>query len=144
MGGIIGVPVIIAQDAEQLRQALETFSGCCDLILIDTSGNSARDPQEMAELEQLLPDTVEVMLVINADMRGLEIDTTLAGFRRVQPRGLIFTKLDQAVGLGAIYEAAACSELPVIYLTNGRRIPEDIEDATPELISSLILGFQYN
>ncbi len=57
---------------------------------------------------------------------------------------MVFSKVDQAIGLGAIYDAVRLSELPVMYLSNGRRIPEDIDATTPGQIASLIMGFQFN
>jgi flagellar biosynthesis protein FlhF len=141
---MIGVPCRMATDADELGQAIREL-GECELILVDTSGVSARDTEAMEELARLLGDTaVEPCLLLNADMRSLELDSNLVGFAATRPRFVVFTKVDQAVELGVLYDGAVSSGLPVMYLTNGRRIPEDIEDATPERIASMVLGFQYN
>lgn len=142
---LIGVPFQMAQTSADVIRAVDKFAEY-QLVLIDTSGYSARDPQAMASLERLLAPAqqVEPYLLLNADMRILEIDANLGGFMDVHPRGLIFTKIDQAVGLGGLYDAASSCGLPVMYLTNGRRVPEDIEEASPERIASLVMGFQYN
>jgi flagellar biosynthesis protein FlhF len=141
---MIGVPCRMASDADELGEAIRELDDC-ELILVDTSGVSARDDEAMGELARLLGSAgVEPCLLLNADMRSLELDSNLVGFASIRPRFVVFTKVDQAVGLGVLYDGAVSSGLPVMYLTNGRRIPEDIEDATPERIASMVLGFQYN
>lgn len=144
MAQLIGIPFEAARDADDLCRVLDRLAGS-DLILVDTSGHSPRDAAAIAALRRMLAEAdVEPLLVLNADMRIAELDANLASFAMVQPRALIFTKIDQAVGLGGLYDAALSSELPVMYLTCGRRIPEDIEEATPERVASLVLGLQLN
>ena len=43
--------------------------------------------------------------------------------------GCIFTKLDECLSLGEIINVAIQNALPVSYLTNGQRVPEDIDIA---------------
>ncbi len=141
---IIGIPFQAAYSTADLCQSVEKLQKN-SLVLVDTSGHSARDPGAMAVLQRTLAEAkIDPYLLLNADMRILEIDANVNGFAAVQPQALVFTKIDQAIGLGGLYDAATESGLPVMYLTNGRRIPDDIEEATPERIASLIMGFQYN
>jgi flagellar biosynthesis protein FlhF len=141
---LIGVPFVAAPDARGLVGALARI-GPQDLVLIDTSGHSPRETAAISALRGTLEEAgAEPLLVLNADMRVLEIDASIASFGALSPRALVLTKIDQAVALGALYDAAVSSGLPVMYLGCGRRIPEDLEPAEPQRIVSLVLGFQFN
>ncbi len=140
----IGVPCCIARDAAEMADAKRELAAN-ELILVDTAGLSARDTGGIESLgDQFAAAEVDPILLLNADMRGLEVDATIQGFRPMGPTALIFTKLDQAMGLGGLYDAALSSALPVMYLTNGREIPNDIEEADAQRMASMIMGVQYN
>ena len=142
---LIGLPCRIAESSADLAAALDELRSQCELILVDTAGCSGRDAAAIQQLAgKLGGNEIEPLLLLNADMRCLEIDANLQGFARLQPAALIFTKLDQAMELGGLYDAARSSSLPMMYLTNGRRIPDDIEEATAEKVASQIMGFAYN
>ena len=142
---LIGLPCRVAETAADLSAAVAELKEQADLVLVDTGGCSGRDAMAIVALQEFLGEAaVEPMLLLNADMRCLEIDANLSGFDSMKPAALIFTKLDQAIELGGLYDAARSSSLPMMYLTNGRRIPEDIEEATPEKVAAQIMGFAYN
>jgi flagellar biosynthesis protein FlhF len=141
----IGLPSRAVRDAEDLMQTVASFSSRVDLMLIDTGGLSARDPQALQDTMRMLSMArAEAHLLINADIRSLELDCILQGFEALQPRSLIITKVDQAIGHGAIYEAARRSALPVMYLADGPKVPDDLEQASPQRVASLVMGVQYN
>ena len=141
---LLEVPHRNASSGAELAAAAEQLSDR-DLLLVDTGGAAARDPAAMDQLRGLLrPAGVTPLLVLNADMRCLEIDANVRGFSKVAPDALIFTRLDQAMELGGLYDAALSSGLPLMYLTNGRQIPDDIELATPQGVAAQIMGFQFN
>jgi flagellar biosynthesis protein FlhF len=54
---------------------------------------------------------------------------TVDHFKRISLAGCIFTKLDECLSLGEIINVAIQNALPVSYLTNGQRVPEDIDIA---------------
>ncbi len=141
---LIGIPFGQAHNAEELERAVAALAGN-DLILIDTSGHSHREIEALSELHSTLARVqAEPILLLNVDMRVLEIDPVLESYSQLAPKSLILTKIDQAVGLGGLYDIAFSSHLPVMYLTNGRQIPEDIEAASSGRMASLIMGLQYN
>jgi flagellar biosynthesis protein FlhF len=43
--------------------------------------------------------------------------------------GCIFTKIDECLSLGEIISIAIQNGLPIGYITNGQRVPEDIDVA---------------
>ena len=73
-------------------------------------------------------------------MRSQEIGMVIAQQGEIEPTRLIGTKADEAICSSGLLAAQAASGLPLSYVTTGQRVPEDIEVATPELISSLLSG----
>ncbi len=140
----IGLPYRQAHSETQLGHALAMFSEK-NLVLIDTTGYSPRRQRELGALGEVLARTgSEAHLVLSTELREMELDSAVNAFSLVKPKTLTVSKIDQTIGLGAIYDAATRSELPLMYLCNGRRVPEDIEAATASKAASLILGLQFN
>ncbi len=140
----IGLPYEVARDGAQLQRAVASFS-VKNLVLIDTTGYSPRRHREISALGEILAKTgSEAHLVLSTELREMELDSALAAFSLLRPRSLSISKVDQTLGLGGIYDAATRSQLPLMYLCNGRRVPEDIEEATASKVAALILGLQYN
>ena len=144
LAATINVPCWIARSEAQLRQALARFSEK-NLVMIDTTGYSPRQPEALRELGEILASNdCEAHLLLSAELREMEMESVLESFALLAPRSLSLTKVDQMVGLGAIYDAAVRSDLPLLYLTTGRAIPDDLEEATPARVASMILGLNYN
>jgi flagellar biosynthesis protein FlhF len=53
-------------------------------------------------------------------------------FKAVGPEALIVTKLDEATALGGVLSLAIRSSLPLAYLSDGQRVPEDMHRAAPK------------
>jgi hypothetical protein len=87
-----------------------------------------------------LDHPLETHLVVPATTRERDV---LAGFARyagVPISRLLFTKLDEGIGLGGMYELMRKTKLPVSYLSTGQNVPDDLEVATADRLASLILG----
>lgn len=61
-------------------------------------------------------------------------------FRPLAFNRLIFTKLDETNSYGVLLNSSYLTKMPVIYLTNGQSVPDDICLADVDMMSSLILG----
>ena len=48
------------------------------------------------------------------------------------------SKLDEGTIYGAIFNLSQKAKLPISYFTTGQRVPEDLEEATPERVAALI------
>jgi flagellar biosynthesis protein FlhF len=143
-GRLLGVPVRFARTPAELAEVIEDLSEA-ELILVDTSGHSHREREAIAELGGALAEAkVEPLLCLNADLRASELEACCEGFAALRPRALVLTKLDQAIGLGNLLNAPRAAELPVMYLTNGRRIPDDLEAPSPARIGTLVMGLHLN
>lgn len=58
-------------------------------------------------------------------------------FKPFKPKAAIFTKLDEAAAFGNIINIASGHNLPVVYLSNGQVIPDDILAAKADFIANI-------
>ncbi len=124
---ILGVPMHVAENAVELRSVLDTLHDK-KLVLIDTAGMSQRDlrlTNQFATLK-VVGHQVNPVLTVSAATTVGTLSETLAAFRSAVPRALIITKLDEATSLGPALSLAIRSELPVAYVSDGQRVPEDL------------------
>jgi flagellar biosynthesis protein FlhF len=140
---ILKVPFRSVASKEDLSAAVSDFQGL-DLVLVDTTGRSQRDPAALQELHQVLSaiEQWESALVLSATTRDAELHESANRFHLFTPRGLIFSKLDEATSFGCIFNVSQKSKLPLLYFATGQRVPEDIEESTPERLTSLILDLE--
>src|SRR5690606_2365402 len=128
-GRILGIPVLPAADAPALRDALHELRGK-HIVLVDTIGMSQRD-HHVAEQAALLCGTsrpVRRLLVLNAASQGDTLDEVAHAYRSGEdglPMGCIISKVDEAARVGAVLDIAIRHRLPVHYVSDGQRVPEN-------------------
>jgi flagellar biosynthesis protein FlhF len=135
-GRIIGCPVKQAKDHEELALLLTQLAQR-KLILIDTAGMSQRDVRLAEKLSALVHNArvkIKSYLVLSATSQARVMQETVEHFKRISLSGCIFTKLDECLSLGEIINVAVQNALPVSYLTNGQRVPEDIDVADAKMM----------
>src|SRR5690606_23456674 len=137
---LLNVPFRNVITADDLKSAVADFRSL-DLILIDTTGRSQRDPESLNELLEILSSCQRVcsQLVVSATTRDNELYDIGKRFSMFRPQGLVVSKLDEATLYGSIYNVSQRAKLPLAYFTTGQRVPEDIEEATKERLTALIL-----
>jgi flagellar biosynthesis protein FlhF len=140
---IIDLPMQVVSTPREMREAIRRLDGL-DLILMDTAGRSPRDEIRIQELKAFLSEAGadEVHLVLSSVAAARTLEMTAERFALVGTTGLIFTKLDEATGLGNLLPVVRKSNLPLSYLTNGQNVPDDIETATPARVARLLLAME--
>jgi flagellar biosynthesis protein FlhF len=138
---IIDLPMKVVTSPLEMRRAIDELSDM-DLVLIDTAGRSPREELQLQELKALLGeaevDQVHLVLSLATSPRVLKM--TAEKFAGVGVSSLILTKLDEAVGMGALLGVARELKYPLSYLTTGQDVPDDIETAAAARAARLILG----
>ena len=137
-GKIIGCPVKQVKNAEELTEILYHLRNK-RLVLIDTAGMSQRDLRLTEQLNTLMRNSrvdIRSYLVLSATAQLEVQQEAIKQFKQVQLSGCIFTKLDECLSLGEIISVAIQNRLPIGYLTNGQRVPEDIRVANAEKLVS--------
>lgn len=140
---LMGVPLKLVTDPSQLGAVIKEM-GRFDRIFIDTAGRSPRDSEAIAVLERAFGNVteLELHLVLPASSPPSLIDECMRRYRALGIDRLLFTKIDEAQELCELVRAPARLTRAVTWITNGQRVPEDLEEATPERLVDLALhGF---
>lgn len=125
-GRILGVPVHVVRDGEDLRHTLADLRDK-HMVLIDTVGMSQRD-RMVAEQAAMLMGAGEVnrLLLLNATSRGDTLDDVVRAYAGEDLAGCIITKMDETASLAPVLDVAVRHGLLLSYVTNGQRVPEDL------------------
>ena len=123
-GRILGVSVHTAHDRASLEDLLDLLSGK-RMVLIDTAGMAQRDSRTRELLEMISHRSINRLLVVNASAQGETIEDQLAAYGAPACRGIVLSKLDEAVKLGPALDSMIRHKLKVVAVANGQRVPED-------------------
>lgn len=139
-GKLIGAPVELAKDPMELSRLIRSHADK-DLILIDTAGRDSSNKAHIGELQVLseLEPNVKFNLVLSAQMRDTSLYNSVRNFSTINIDSLTFTKLDESDVYGPIFNTMVLAGKSLAYLTNGQRVPEDIEVATKERLLDIFL-----
>ncbi len=102
-----------------------------DFIFVDTVGRSQNDKSQLEEIKSFIEtaNPNKVYLTINANSAPSSIIDTCEAFSGIGANSIVLTKLDELAMPGTTIESLSKLSLPIAYLSNGQRIPEDIEPA---------------
>jgi flagellar biosynthesis protein FlhF len=131
-GEILGAPVYHAADSTRLAEILKMLGGR-RLVLIDTAGMGQRDVRLARQLSWLssADSRVKVMLALPANTQTPALQEIVEAFMVARPSACILTKTDEATSLGGAISALIRNGLPLAYVANGQRVPEDLHFARP-------------
>lgn len=140
LGQQLGVYTLAATSAAEVKEALEVVTDR-RLVLIDTMGMGQRDPRLVMQrnLMTSLP-FVEPWLVLAANIQEAAISDTIRHYAGLKPRGCVLTKIDECAALGGSLSALVSRGLPLGFVTNGQRVPEDIARAEPDRLVRKMVG----
>jgi flagellar biosynthesis protein FlhF len=127
LGRILNVPVTHVDPNQSLVQALDPLLRK-RVVLIDTAGLQASDPALRMQLESLAGRGIKSKnyLVLATTSQKQVLTAAYHSYKRCGLAGCILTKLDETASLGEVLSLAISHELPVAYLTDGPRIPDDL------------------
>lgn len=126
-GRILNVPVRNASNADELSSVLHAVSDR-RLVLIDTAGMGANDErfEEQMEILNQVDTPVQRLLTLSATTDASTVERAATMFAPTRPTGCILTKLDEAGSLGGVLSTVIRRQIPVGFITDGQRVPEDI------------------
>ncbi len=129
-GRMLGVVAHVAHDRAALQDLLNLLANR-KLVLIDTTGVAPRDPRKREMLDMLDLPQIRRLLVLNAAAHGDTHDEAVTSFRAAGTAApqAVLTKIDEAVKLGPVLDAALRHHLLLRGVSTGQRVPEDWERA---------------
>ena len=128
---MLGVSVYPAENLDALEELLDQLTDK-SLVLIDTEGTSQRDVDLTARLAAYgrNENRVRFYLTLASPCQEAGLDETIRIFNRVPLAGAIVTKIDEAAQLGCALGALIRHDLPIAYVADGQRIPDDLHAAS--------------
>ncbi|QIT55689.1 flagellar biosynthesis protein FlhF [Aquisalimonas sp. 2447] len=138
---ILNVPVHTAGSTEELEEVLGDLADK-RLVLVDTAGMSQRDMRLAEQFSTLkaLGDRIRSYLVLSANTQLATLNETVKAYAGARPAGCIVTKTDEATSLGAVITVLLRQRLPVSFLGNGQRVPEDLAPARGDRLVQEAVG----
>lgn len=128
LGRILNVPVSMVEPGQSLLQAVAPLARK-RVVLVDTAGLPANDPALKLQLENLAARGLHAKnyLVLAATSQSQVLKAAYQSYKSCGLSGCILTKLDEAQSLGEALGLAISHHLPVAYLTDGPKIPDDLQ-----------------
>ncbi len=128
LGQILGVQVLVADQEHSLLGCIEALQEC-DLVLIDTAGLSPEHPMLEYQLAQLaqLKGRINTLLTLPATSNSRVLRKVYHNYKAAHLTGCVLSKVDEASSLGEAISVLLESALPLHYITDGQRIPDDFQ-----------------
>jgi flagellar biosynthesis protein FlhF len=142
-GQIMDIPVSFVESADDMKKYLALYQDA-DIIFVDTIGKSPRDFRKLGEMNELLSacgGRARVHLAVSATTKAADVSEILTQFEPFKYEAVVVTKLDETSCVGNVISALAEREKPISFITDGQRVPQDIERATPMRLLTSIDGF---
>lgn len=130
IGRLLGVASFAVDGLDQLPALLDRLEDR-RLVLIDTAGRGPRDPGLDTQLAALraVPGGLEVAVVLAATTQAGAFEEAVARYAQAAPAACILTRTDECASLGGALSALIHAGLPVGYVSDGTRIPDDLRPA---------------
>ncbi len=136
---LLDVPIRVAYTPKEARLEVEALSDY-DVILIDTAGRSQKNDLHMSEIkamsEIVSPDFT--FLVIGMQYRSEDVKEVLTKFSMISPTHVILSKMDETSALGHFVNVPNFLKVPIAFITNGQRVPDDIMEANNRELAILL------
>jgi len=128
-GRQLGIAVHEADGQASLAATLERLRDY-KLVLVDTAGLGQRDKGLVAQLNWLhAAGQVHTLLVLPANSHYSDLDEVVRRFSGARPQGVVLTKVDETGRLGSALSVVVDHQLPMAWITDGQRVPEDLHRA---------------
>lgn len=140
-GRILGVPVYVADNENELKQVLSRLDDK-QLILIDTAGMSHRDLRLAQQLSMLRQshNKMKILAVLSAASQSLAMDEIIKAFNASELDGCIASKVDESTSIGGIISVLIENQLQLSYISDGQKVPEDLHLANATDLLKQALG----
>ena len=143
-GSALSIPVALAGAEDELLSAVERFASF-DMIFIDTMGLSPKDKELNLRLKGLLSlldlSQSDYVLTVPASMKEEDIMDQFASYSEYSPSSLAVTKLDETETIGNVLSFSYKVEVPILFFTDGQKVPDDIAKASGSVVLEHMKGF---
>jgi len=142
---ILGVNVCVVYTKDEIENAIKELNNC-DTIFLDTAGRSHKDSKQKEDLRDIIDaiDTnkfdLEKYLCLSATTKYKDLINIVEAYKDIEDFKVLFTKLDETVCLGNIYNVKLYTGAFLSYTTSGQNVPDDIEVVNVQKLAKQLLG----
>ncbi|MCU6707120.1 flagellar biosynthesis protein FlhF [Paenibacillus sp. J5C_2022] len=138
---ILDAPMEVVFSPADLTKAYKALEDR-DLILMDTAGRNYRSELHVSEVNSLLHSSEQSEIILVLSLTGKFKDMTLLAdrFKKYGIRKAIFTKCDETVVYGAIFNLVMEYELLPTHIASGQTVPDDIAPFHSKSYVEMLLG----
>ncbi|MCR5172412.1 MAG: 50S ribosome-binding GTPase [Treponema sp.] len=132
-GAMMEVPVDKAESSEDLKQLYDTHKDSTDYILVDTSGYSPNDYENIGKMRSLLdlPNVnMDTYLTISADKKASDNLKIIQNYEVFNFSSVIITKCDETTTYGNVLSVLHEKHKSISYITDGQKVPRNIRRAS--------------
>jgi flagellar biosynthesis protein FlhF len=143
-GRILDVPVRVVDENNSLENVLLSLRGK-RLVLIDTAGMSHHEGPSEAQKQMLTNVSVRLkkLLVLSCSSQRQVLEDAYDNYQSIGLNGCVLSKLDESGSLGEALSLVVEKSLPIAYVTDGQKVPDDIEVAQRnDLVSRAVITAQ--
>ncbi|MFA7370454.1 MAG: hypothetical protein WCY78_00850 [Sphaerochaetaceae bacterium] len=140
----LNIEVRRVSDEEGFYQALSELESY-DLVLVDTFGKSPRDNDLAIKMRAMLsvPNSEETgfFLAVDGAFKSQDIVRSMEQFLAFKIEAMIITKLDETETVGNVLSVCYEKGMPLLFFTDGQRVPKDIQKASASTMLGRLNGF---
>ncbi len=140
---ILQVPFTSVESFQDLQNQI-VLDQEADLVLIDTIGKSPKDYMNLAKMREILDGCggkAEIHLAVSATTKVSDLKEIMQQFEPFNYEAIVLTKLDETMRIGNLISVLNERGKKLSYVTDGQRVPEDIQRATRIRILKTLEGF---
>ncbi|RMD50507.1 MAG: hypothetical protein D6830_02530 [Ignavibacteria bacterium] len=139
------IDLLVAYDKSDVPEIIKKFKNK-DLVFVDTVGRSQKNSEELNNIKDLISmmPIEQVYLAMNTSTSKKAMFDIAERFKVFNYDALIFTKLDEGIAFGNMLNVSLNFATPIVYLTNGQTIPDDIIAAESDMIAKIIYSGKLN
>jgi flagellar biosynthesis protein FlhF len=138
---VLGTPFTLVETPTALAHAIEAAPPEA-LVLIDTPGYAASSVEDSAgDVARFLASRqdIDIHLILTASTRLADLRRAVDRYEVFRPAKLFFTRLDETDSSAAMFSEAARTGKPLSFFATGQLVPEDLEPATKERVTRLLV-----
>lgn len=138
---ILDIQLEVVDHKDEMENALCNLSDC-DLILVDTSGMSYKNKDQLIELKGYIDqiENKEISLVISMTCKNTDFAGIIENYQLLNFDNFILTKFDETQSYGNLLNMMYLSNKPISYISIGQVVPDDLEIASRENLFKYIWG----
>ncbi len=136
---LVDLPLETAKTNKELLRIFSLYKEK-DFILVDTTGRNPYSSSHQTELRRLFDSVPGLMaqVMLSATSKREDLMEIIGFYRQFPVSGWTLTKVDETRSLASSLFPIIEAGLPLSYVTNGQRVPEDIKMVSGEDMADMI------